>query len=187
MVAQKLKLLTIITLPMLAVQEVRATKPQETESNSSSTQNQNLLSEKCPSEIPGREGYPVYTNLKYSQNFFAVRTQEGELRLRESPGGRIIGAIPSGWQVYVAKYDSSRRWAYIRSSKGFYGFASAPNFNSDGWVSIDFLVPLGEYCAKPNELALLPADLPIALSEETLPDTLWHTLEVELLDKLNRS
>jgi hypothetical protein len=186
MVAQKLKFLAILTLPMLATQEVRATKPQEIENNASSSPNQNLLSEKCPSEIPGRDGYPVYTKLKYSQNFFAVRTQEGELRLRESPGGRAIGSIPSGWQVYVAKYDSSRRWAYVRDSKGAYSYGSAPNFTSDGWVSIDYLVPLGEYCAKPNELALLPADLPIALSDENLPD-IWHTLEVELLDKLNRS
>ncbi len=126
-----------------------------------SSPNPLLLSGLCP-EIAGRspEGYDTSSAFKYSQRWAQVKTSSGSLNIRSSPNGAVIGEIPNGWQVVVGKYDSTRRWAYVLSDyrpDQRTGFASAPNFRSYGWVSVDYLAPLGEYCAKPLKLSLLPS------------------------------
>lgn len=101
-------------------------------------------------------------------NFAQIRTRDGDpLRVRSSPNGRVIGAIPSGWQVIVYATDATGNWTRIgshfgpefdRSSPNF-GFGSAPFFRA-GWVSTPFLVNLGFSCDKPANLqGLVQPDL----------------------------
>jgi hypothetical protein len=125
-----------------------------------SGQNPMLAGRLCPEKLGKKpDGSVIYSQLKYSQRWVQVRTRSGSLNLRATPNGRVIGAIPSGWQVIVGRYDPSRKWAYVYPKFGDgsgYLFWSAPKFRSSGWVSADFLVPLGEACAKPLDMALVP-------------------------------
>jgi hypothetical protein len=138
-----------------------------------------LASRRCP-EIAGRNrsGLEVYSAGKFSQRWAQVSTRSGSLNIRSAPNGRVIGRIPSGWQVIVGRYDTSKRWAYIYSKYGdtgyTYAFMSAPGFRRAGWVSVDYLVPLGQSCAKPLELSLLPNPQPIAAADvrTSLEDTI---------------
>jgi hypothetical protein len=187
---QKLKYFVLVSISLLITQQVNALENRAITNNQNLTLQDNLISYKCPNELKGKDGYSVYSSLKSSQKFYQVRTESGELRIRKTPGGNIIGAIPNGWQVYVAKFDRTRKWAYIRDVNSpyyntDYGFGSAPNFRSDGWVSTDHLIYVGEYCAKPNLLALLPDDLPISLKDEHLEEGIWYSLQTEILAKLN--
>jgi hypothetical protein len=94
---------------------------------------------------------------KYSQ----IRTRDGSpLRVRATPNGRVIGAIPSGWQVLVYETDATGNWTRIGSHFGpefdryEMGFGSAPDFRA-GWVSTAYLVSLGYSCNKPANLRSL--------------------------------
>lgn len=185
----KIKYLVLISFSLFITEEVKA---YENLSNNNQKVNDktDLVSYKCPQKLIGGNGDTVYSDLANSQKFYQIKTDSGALRIRSTPGGDIIGAIPSGWQVYVAKFDYTKRWAYIRDINSpyyntSYGFGSAPDFRSDGWVSVDHLVYLGEYCTKPSRLALLPSDLPISFHNDSLFDTLSHSLETEILAKFN--
>lgn len=184
---QKLKYFVLVSISVLITQQVNALENWAITEQPNLTLQDNLISYKCPNELKGKDGYSVYSLLKNSQKFYQVKTQSGELRIRKTPGGNIIGAVPSGWQVYVAKFDRTGKWAYIKDvNSPYYGFYySAPNFRSDGWVSTDHLIYLGEYCAKPNLLALLPDDLPISLKDEDSEEGIWYSLQTEILAKFN--
>lgn len=188
----KIKYLVLVSLSLLITQQVKALQNSSNNNNQNPNIETNLISYKCAKEFKGKDGYPVYSDLVNSQKFYQIRTESGPLRIRSTPGGDIVGEIPSGWQVYVAKLDQTKRWAYIRDINSPYydtlfGFGSAPNFRSDGWVSVDYLVYLGEFCTKPNRLALLPSDLPISFNNDDLFDTISHSLEAEILAKFNQN
>jgi hypothetical protein len=172
---QKLKYFIVITTSLLIAQSAQAF--QSTESQKPTTNPQkNLISSKC-----SNEGL-----LKYPQKFYQVKTESTSLSIRATPGGRVIGLVPSGWQIYVSKFDRTGRWAYIRDIYSpYYFFGSAPDFRSDGWVNVDYLQYLGQYCDKPNRLSLLPENLPVAVNTDNLTDTIWHSLASEMLSKLN--
>lgn len=168
-----------------------------------------IASPKCPLKTSNKDDEEgIYSVFPYPQKFAEIRTKSDSLALRDTPNGRLIGTIPNEWQVVVKKYDETGKWAYVQDVRSPYSpeqippelqnyafhdwtwnidniYGSAPNFNSDGWVSVDYLVPLGEYCTKPKYLALLSSDLPLKLNEENLADTIWHSLETEMLSKLN--
>ena len=178
MMNQKIKYFVVFTTSLLITQQAEATQPIENNNTQNLNPETNLISYRC------QEDYNFLTD---SQEFYEISTRGGDIRIRATPGGRIIGAIPDGWQVYVTRFNNSGRWAYIRDvySPSYPYFWNAPNFNSDGWVSVDYLEYLGEYCNKPSRLSLLPENLPIAVNQDNLSDTIWHSLETEILAKLN--
>ncbi|MBD1909054.1 MULTISPECIES: pre-peptidase C-terminal domain-containing protein [unclassified Leptolyngbya] len=88
------------------------------------------------------------------EGFYArVTTRDGDnVRVRATPNGRVIGSIPSGWEVIVQERDSTGNWTRVTSHYGegdINVFVSAPNFEN-GWVSTAFLTDLGYSCDKPS-------------------------------------
>jgi Bacterial SH3 domain/Bacterial pre-peptidase C-terminal domain len=107
---------------------------------------------------PSPQACPEYS---LAGNYAQVRTQDSSpLRVRATPNGRVIGAIPSGWQVIVYETDSTGNWTRIGSHFGEEvdqyqeGFGSAPDFRA-GWVSTTYLRSLGYSCDKPANLRTL--------------------------------
>lgn len=84
--------------------------------------------------------------------------------MRQSPNGRVIGSIPSGWNVIVLEWSLDGAWARVGSHFSRYSdsyqigaqtyFGGAPNF-SNGWVSAAYLKDQGRLCQKPIGTALL--------------------------------
>jgi hypothetical protein len=91
------------------------------------------------------------------QPYAEVTTVDGDaLNIRSSPNGRVIGAVPDGWEVVTLGQDASGNWVRITSHFGEteeIGFISAPYFR-DGWVSAAFLRNLGRFCDKPYNLRM---------------------------------
>jgi hypothetical protein len=92
------------------------------------------------------------------QTYALVQTTEGDLRVRATPGGAIIGAIPKNWAVIPVRVDSTGNWVRITSHVGEVtqggrsgiAFGNAPYFRT-GWVAARFLKRLpGKYCDKPQ-------------------------------------
>lgn len=187
MINHKLQYSFALIASLALVEQSQAVQKQEVENNSIPS---NLIASRCPESIPTRSGGTTFSAHDFPQRYYQVTTSGGDLRLRATPGGRIVGSIPSGWQVYVAKFDSSGRWAYVRDVNSPYysefGFFDAPNFRSDGWVNVDYLRYLGQFCNKPWRLSLIPENNPLKLTENTIADNLWSNLETEILDKLNQ-
>ncbi|MEM0978847.1 MAG: SH3 domain-containing protein [Cyanobacteria bacterium P01_H01_bin.58] len=86
------------------------------------------------------------------QSYARVVTQEDPLRVRATPGGEAIGAIPKDWAVVVLEVDETGEWTKVTSHFGYTGyvgfFGSAPYFQ-EGWVASRFLKAIGEFCEKP--------------------------------------
>lgn len=85
------------------------------------------------------------------KTYARVVTQEDPLRIRATPGGEVIGAVPKDWAVVVVEVGDTGEWTKITShfgDVGEFGFGSAPGFR-DGWVASRFLEELGEFCEKP--------------------------------------
>ncbi|MEB3225268.1 MAG: SH3 domain-containing protein [Synechococcus sp.] len=85
------------------------------------------------------------------QRYAKVITQSTNLRIRSTPGGRVIGSIPKGWNVVVLGKSANGAWTRITSHFGapsYYTFYSAPDFR-EGWVSSQYLQDLGSFCDKP--------------------------------------
>ncbi|AUC61886.1 hypothetical protein AA637_12345 [Cyanobacterium sp. HL-69] len=182
--------LALMASLMVAENSQAAQKP-EVEDNSHDSIPHNLFASRCPERIPTRSGDTTFSVHDYPQRYYQVTTSAGDLRLRANPGGRIVGSIPSGWQVYVAKFDSSGRWAYVRDRYSpyydtQYGWASAPNFRSDGWVSVDYLQYLGQFCNKPLMLSLAPNNKVLDMTKDSFSNDIALSLEAEILDKLNQ-
>lgn len=93
-----------------------------------------------------------------SETYARVITERDPLRIRATPNGRVIGAVPSGWAVVVLERDPSGQWTRITSHFGEYTddvlMISAPDFRN-GWVSTRFLRNLGDFCGKPMSMDLL--------------------------------
>jgi hypothetical protein len=92
------------------------------------------------------------------QAYARVVTESTPLRIRATPNGRVIGAVPRGWAVVVVAQDSTGQWTKITShfgDVGEMGFGSAPNFR-DGWVATRFLSNLGQFCEKPMAMGVAP-------------------------------
>lgn len=166
---QALALITFMFLSFLGVKvsanttlNQEAAQEQKNLSNSLLDNQKTLLAQGCPSDSDHNSPRP------YAQVF----TKSGTLSIRSAPNGRIIGAIPSGWQVVTVKKDTTGRWTYITGSGNErYGFANAPDFRRDGWVSTAYLRRLGRFCNKPNslrsnELNTLSAEKKILVNED---------------------
>lgn len=108
---------------------------------------QPLAQAACPDEWQTRQPYA------------RVITERDPLRIRATPNGQVIGSVPKGWAVVVLERDASGQWTRITSHFGQYTndaeFASAPYFR-DGWVSSQFLRPLGDFCEKPMAMGVAP-------------------------------
>ncbi|MDC0833319.1 SH3 domain-containing protein [Geitlerinema sp. CS-897] len=93
----------------------------------------------------------IVQNCYFPGEYARVSTRNTDLNVRQTPGGRIVGSIPRGWEVLVRETDRSGRWVFVTShyGSGSVYFGSAPNFN-EGWVSADYLTFLGSYCDKPS-------------------------------------
>ncbi|MGY6530823.1 MAG: hypothetical protein ACXITR_12945 [Cyanobacterium sp.] len=184
----KLQCSLALMASLMVAENTQAAQKPEIENNSQNSIPNNLLASRCPERMTARSGGTIFTTHDFPQRYYQVTTSAGELRLRATPGGRIVGGIPNGWQVYVAKFDSSGRWAYVRhvSSPYYYGFYSAPNFNSDGWVSIDFLRYMGQFCDKPLIFSLTPETNVLGMADDSFPNDIAFNLETEILDKLNQ-
>jgi hypothetical protein len=79
------------------------------------------------------------------------------LRVRSSPSGKVIGAVPHGWAVVVLEWSRNGVWAKVTShfgDPGNYGFGTAPDFK-EGWVAAAYLEDLGRFCQKPESVAQL--------------------------------
>lgn len=106
---------------------------------------------------------PVCTYEWQEVQFYArIATEEDPLRVRSTPGGQVIGAIPKGWAVVVVDLDETGDWTKVTSHFGDVfgdvysgGFATAPDFRT-GWVATRYLENLGEFCEKPMNLTLQP-------------------------------
>ncbi len=89
--------------------------------------------------------------------FYArVDTETDPLLIRSAPNGRIIGAVPKGWEVVVSERDPSGLWARIGNHWSHWdnqlsggSMGGAPDFTI-GWVSTEYLTNLGEFCEKPS-------------------------------------
>jgi hypothetical protein len=97
----------------------------------------------------------------FGAGFYARITTDGDdLRVRATPNGQIIGAIPNGWEVIVQERNAAGTWARVIShfgegfGNGTDAFGTAPNFRN-GWVSTDYLTDLGYFCEKPFNLRSL--------------------------------
>jgi len=102
---------------------------------------------------------------KKSQQYVQVITLQGEsLEVRSSPDGRVIGAIPSGWNVISLRQDATGRWTQIADHhtvlyggnlfEGATYFRSAPLFRK-GWLKSSSLKNVGQHCDKPVSLQSL--------------------------------
>lgn len=184
----KFKYSLVLMTSLMMAENSQAAPLLDVENNSNNSIPNNLFASRCPERVPTGNGDTIFSAHDYPQKYYQVTTTGGDLRLRETPGGKIVGSIPSGWQVYVAKFDSSRRWAYVRDrySPSYYGHYSAPNFLSDGWVSVDYLQYLGQFCNKPRFFSLIPENTALTVLENDLSHNLWSSLETEVLDKLNQ-
>ncbi|MBE9223494.1 hypothetical protein IQ215_12385 [Cyanobacterium stanieri LEGE 03274] len=187
---RKIKYSLALMASLMVAENSQAAQKTEVDNNSNQSIPHNLFASRCPERIPTRSGDTTFSVHDYPQKYYQVTTTTGDLRLRATPGGDIVGSIPSGWQVYVAKFDFSGRWAYVRDVYSpyysEYGWASAPNFRSDGWVSVDYLQYIGQFCSKPRFLSLMPENTILSIAENELSNHLWSSLETEILDKLNR-
>jgi hypothetical protein len=79
------------------------------------------------------------------------------LRVRSTPSGKVIGAVPHGWAIVVLEWSRNGVWAKVTShhgDPGQYGFGNAPDFR-EGWVAAAYLEDLGRFCQKPESVAQL--------------------------------
>lgn len=94
-----------------------------------------------------------------SETYARVITERDPLRIRATPNGRVIGAVPSGWAVVVLERDPSGQWTRITSHFGEGTddaiMISAPDFRN-GWVASRFLRHLGDFCGKPMAMGVAP-------------------------------
>ncbi|MGB0562922.1 MAG: SH3 domain-containing protein [Spirulinaceae cyanobacterium] len=92
------------------------------------------------------------------KSYVQVVTHEGDdLRIRATPGGAIIGAVPNGWAVVALETSADGRWLRITSHHGdiYPGeIWSAPHLRS-GWISRAYTKDLGSFCSKPVGFAQL--------------------------------
>ncbi|MEC4804621.1 MAG: hypothetical protein SAJ12_01965 [Jaaginema sp. PMC 1079.18] len=86
------------------------------------------------------------------RRYARVNTRSSDLRIRSTPGGRIIGSVPKGWSVVVAERSSTGTWTRISEN---YPSVSAPNLRN-GWVATRFLQDLGMLCQKPMAAVTTP-------------------------------
>ncbi|MEM9502360.1 MAG: SH3 domain-containing protein [Cyanobacteria bacterium P01_E01_bin.43] len=116
-----------------------------------------------------------------SQAYARIITQEDPLRIRATPGGRVIGAVPKGWAVVVLEVNNTGDWTKITShfgDPGEFGFASAPSFR-EGWVASRYLAALGDFCEKPSlDMA--------AVQLVTGPDAQQYTVQEDWLQMGDR-
>jgi hypothetical protein len=121
----------------------------------------------CPSEGQTRQRYA------------RVMTERDPLRIRATPNGRVIGAVPKGWAVVVLERDPSGQWTRITSHFGEYtdvaNIASAPHLRN-GWVATRFLRDLGEFCDKPMAMGVAP----LVSSAQPTPAADWLALGDEI-------
>lgn len=107
------------------------------------------------------------------QAYARVVTQTDPLRIRATPGGRIIGAVPKDWAVVVLEVNDTGEWTKITShfgDLGNVGFASASSFR-DGWVASRYLNALGEFCEKPPlEISTIQGLLGAEAQHDTLQE-----------------
>ena len=115
------------------------------------------------------------------QAYARIITQEDPLRIRATPGGRIIGAVPKGWAVVVLEVNGTGDWTKITShfgDPGEFGFGSAPSFR-EGWVASRYLAALGDFCEKPSlDMA--------AVQLMTGPDAQQYTVQEDWLQMGDR-
>lgn len=94
----------------------------------------------------------------FPKYFSRVTTNDGDpLRVRSTPSGEAIGAIPNGWAVVVLEWSRNGVWARVSSHFGEIenpGFGSAPDFR-EGWVAAAYLKDLGRFCDKPESVSQL--------------------------------
>lgn len=128
---------------------------------------QPLAQTDCPNEWQTRQTYA------------RVVTERDPLRIRATPNGRVIGAVPKGWAVVVLERDASGRWTRITShfeeSTDEVNIASAPYFRN-GWVATQFLRNLGDFCEKPMTMGVAP----LVSSMPSNPNADWLALGDEI-------
>ncbi|MFM2431955.1 MAG: hypothetical protein RLZZ511_3168 [Cyanobacteriota bacterium] len=97
------------------------------------------------------DGFPKF--------FSRIRTKQGDpLRVRATPNGKPIGAIPDKWAVVVLEWSRNGVWARVTSHWGEDDprFGSASDFKG-GWVAAAYLEDLGRFCEKPEAVAQVVA------------------------------
>ena len=110
------------------------------------------------------------------QPYAQVITDNDPLSLRETPGGRIIGVIPSGWAVVTLEQSPDGQWTRVTNQYGYIGNYTFDYPEQDSaWVSSRYLEDLGEFCEKP--IAMVQTTLTAAAqAQEYLANEDWLQL-----------
>lgn len=111
---------------------------------------------RVPSRSPETISQACPESWQRRQRYAKVVTQRTPLLIRATPGGRIIGSVPKGWNVVVLERSSNGAWTRITHhfadpaypSSHFPIFGTAPDLQ-EGWVSTQYLRDLGDFCKKP--------------------------------------
>lgn len=145
-------LITLIFLSFLGVKTASGStlKPPGTQEQENSSRlllknQESLLAQTCSRDS-------IY---KSPRPFARVTTQGDPLSIRSTPNGKIVSVVPNRWEVIPIRKDATGKWTYITShygTPGSNGFANAPRFRRDGWVSTAYLKALGRFCDKPANL-----------------------------------
>jgi Bacterial SH3 domain len=112
--------------------------------------------------------------------YVRVVTQGDPLRVRATPNGPVVGALPNGWAVVPVKRDRTGEWIRVTLHYGDddrivkIEYPSAPDF-STGWVSAKYVENIGSFCDKPMEVSLLERSDLVA-QQEILVQEDWLAL-----------